>query len=1706
MARGQTRGGIHAIRGFDYQATVILGRLFAHFDAHGAGATVRPEEIDDLDLAWFAADGIQKRRFEQIKKPREDRNLNPTGRPWTMAEVARDLLPDTISHLEGNTHEQVWILGDGVETEVAALVAAGQTAPERAPDVYWRTVHLLARDEALKVTAVEAQVRASLLRWSAPSILPLAPDAALSHLMAEFRQYIAGLAGDPAIGNAYSTGARRVHALLPDVLARLRIESLFGSEEEVARRVRERLEHRYGLHPSIVGATLFRNLRGFINDISKQPGRWFDQDEFDLELRSVWPTMMPIREPPILDDGHIPRADLSARFTVGWSGRALEAVGVSGSGKTMLAAEVSERSRFVDPDRVVFYAEVRPETALRDVLVGAAFHLRRFGIDRPFAVGVENMTASDTAMEQLAEALSSIPRCLLLLIDLVQGTCSEAFARDLATFVRSLDPLACRIAVLGQESAFRQLTALDRGQLGVRSLDIRGFNVDEFITLALRRHPGPNHAHFHEVFRRVTAGRAAGLYARLALSLADAPTLEAMTDLSRRPADEILERAEQLRFAGISDGARMAAEKLICFALPFGRAEAEAVFPDDNVGAAIRELLDLGLLRATGNDGYEMHEIVRAGLESLIAPRTRREAHGALANHYARQGDVVAEVLHLDRSSRSEEARERARASFLRGERWGGLAGFVTAHNLVTPGEVIRVMAAPGRVEGAYLFGDILARLNEPADVEEIATVLRSQTQRYVSDFDWASALVEACLSFEPDRLIDLIRFGLGVASGIGRDQPGRADIDLTVILIAARRHGQKISPEVLAMFDEAAPDTKRLLLPFLLADGRRDALRRALAFIADDEPDDLDRRRTRWSHRDLTVMGREEATEFLAALPDVEGHVMLVHRSPLLGPLAPLVWRNRRSLRPHCVDFLQTAEVEPAVQKAAIRVLALLAEPGLCALCEALAGQKDNPIHGFAALAPSLVPTLVDRVRYEAILLDEGENIQVRIAALAVLAAVGADLGALYERLKAPGEIEAGRPGIWSFLFLQTAAQAPFATAIPLLEAELWSAETGKADLLIGTLTSLGRLPTPAATAMLRKASSHPDCSVRVTAALLLANRRARTALTTLKERLAAETDPVIGALLGTAIVASGAASVADLAGAPYESVHLSLWRCVLAARTRDASFAPQLVLLANDPKANWQLRRAAINAAGFLPFEAALSQMLPILREASPLAIDDHQGLHTHSMLSWLLLEAAPGLLPAFLGGEARFVALVTGILDDAQADLIDSRGIAPGTEIAKWLYYRLLERGWPASAGVLDDLINELHVPLLRSAVLRALKRTGRVELIEGELARADHVWIATKCLLECLRGAPSGTAARLAMLVARSPIAGEPRLTFILDRVREDEVAAKPTLVTSEEVEPAPQRSTFPYEEAVSALTGVEPNAELSRRAPLVFGEMTSAQFEHLARLADPANDRDVVAERYVPEVTLSRVSHTVAKWQRTYTSSSEAAGAWIRPALVAANRYDIPIRWHEKLLSGPYPDAYAERLLACLAAAGDAEIFYRLLEQDAEGLLPHICSYAGRQQIAVFIDDRLIPFLTAHLSSGTDEIFAGLCGLARAIVSPSIDSVLAALFQRWTGYLAVGLETGPRRTSIDLWRAFNDLTGHPRFDLIEDWQGLLSPVLSGPLRWYEKQKVLRVLERDPRSYIQIESMLFKCDDWEHFNESEVDRLERAAERLFGEVAD
>src|ERR1039458_4286985 len=858
-------GGISAIKGFDYQATVILDRLFDHFDKHGSAAKVRPEGIDDLDLSWSEG-GNEYRRYEQIKKPREDNDGNLKRDPWTLSEVVRELLPNTLRQLSGNGAEQVWILGDEVDDAVSALVQAGANAPAATVGSYWSAVHGLTRNAVLDAVNIDPAIRDKLLRWRIPATLSIDSSEALAVLASEFADLAKKAGAELGVAEQYRRMAAQLHGCLPGILARTGILPTYGSEQEVAARVYGRLEQRYSLQRAVVESTMFRNLAGFISDISKQPGRSFALDEFELELRGVWPRMLPIRDVPSLDSDHISRLDLSERFTTRWTGKAVEGVGISGSGKTTLAAEVVDQLRTTDPTRRVYYADVRPEVAFRDVLVGTAFHLRRIGIVELFAVSVESGPGDEEALKRLARAYSAVPQNVMLLIDLVEGTCSDVFARDLATFIRALSSPACRIAVLGQESALRELSPLEQDEHDVVRVDIRGFRYEEFVSLVTHYHGEPDRAALREIYHRITAGRAAGMFAKLAHSLARAQSLQDMSEMASRPAEDILSLAEQRRFARISDGARGAAERLVCFAMPFRRADAEQIFPDDNVGAAIRELLRQGLLRSHDEDSFEMHETVRAGLEGTIALNLRRSSHESLAAWYHAQGLASAEVLHLERAGKPADARNRAREAFLRGKQWAALSPYVIGHKLASAAETIRAFASSETVEDQYLLSNILRALGEPVAVDDLCGILYSQPERYYGDYQRGLALVEAILEFEPDRLHELIVFSIEKT----RD-PTRSESALDWLMIAARRKEGLVGPRTLAFFTNQPSGTKRLLIRFLMLDRRRDTLQAAFQFLA-SEPELAGGPHPRplWRELGLSISNRNEAIEFLAAMPTV--------------------------------------------------------------------------------------------------------------------------------------------------------------------------------------------------------------------------------------------------------------------------------------------------------------------------------------------------------------------------------------------------------------------------------------------------------------------------------------------------------------------------------------------------------------------------------------------------------------------------------------------------------------------------------------------------------------------------------------------------------------------------------------------------------------------------------------------------------------------
>ena len=1662
-------GGISAIKGFDYQAVVILSRLFDHFDRHGASALARPEGIDDLDLIW-EADGAEHRRYEQIKKPVEDKagNLNPT--PWTLARAIEELLPNTVAHLSGNDNSQVWILGDTVHHELELLIAAGVNAPSNAVQTYWMAAHNLARNEATGAANLAQSLRQKLGRWRLPAGLPSDPAEALSLIAVEFGGF-AEASGAAEAATQYRQKIVELHVCLPDVLARTQILAGYGCERDVAKAVFDRLEQTYSLQRPVIENCLFRNLTGFINDIAKQPGRRFNREEFEFELRCVWPQMLPIREPPALSADHIARRDLAETFTTGWTGKAVETVGISGSGKTMLAAEVIEHSRHVDLARRVYYAEVRGEVSLRDVLVGVAFYLRRLGITEPFVVSVQCGPAEEEALARLARAYSAISQEVSLLVDLVDGTCSLAFARDLATFIRALSPSAFRIAVLGQESGLRELTAAEREEHGVMRLDLRGFRFEEFVLLVGHHHGDADRAVLWDIYQHVTAGRPAGLFAKLADSLARAASPEEMSAMAARPADEILAHAEQQRFARISGGARSAAEKLVCFALPFRLRDAEEVFPDDNIGAAIRELLMQGLLRGHAEDSFEMHETVRAGLEGMIAPNVRRTAHTALAAWYRAQGITTAEILHLEHAGSSSEARQRARETVLRGECWAALAAYVTRRKLVSAGELVSTLAGPNPVQDQYLFSSLLREIGEPPPVDELLRVLRGQPQRFLADYQWGLAIAEAILDFEPERLHDLILFGLEALS-----EAAQRESALDWLLIAARRKNGVIGSRTAEFFGSQPPETKRLLLRFLLLGRRRETMRPAFQFLADDPgATGGPQRRSGWRDLALQISSRDDTVEFLAATPAVETAAMLTARSALLGPLAGLVWAQRSGLRSHCIDILQDGTAEEAVLVNAMRVLVFLGEPSISALCGPLMSRSDG-LGGFAKLMPALLPSSCDRALYEARLLDCGVALEDRMAALSVLAAAGAELGSLYTRVKA-AEVDPKKAEGWEFSFLILCAQAPFPEAIPLLEKRLEAADAQAANLLISALMKLGELPVPSATAMLTRALSHSHARVRQCAAVGLTQRRSRAALPSLIDRYAKEDIEVLAVGLATAIVASGPKSVADLPSGHYDSPATQLWQCILAMRLRDAAFADRLVALANDPAQNWQLRRAAILAAGRLPYKAALERIAPVvLAERSPLTIDGNMGFRCHAVLSSTLLCGADGMAPIFARGRAGFVEFFAELFEESWKDTLSRQGLPEGVTAAGWLFDRLDHHGWPTQRGAPDVVLNEISTPMLHSAVLRSLRLNGRPDLIEEQLPKAYHSWFAMKCLLERSRAGAHDPelADRLKSLVDASPCKGDERLHRAVAEIGgvpkfPPPPPARPS-AGADQAGGAPPVTYVGYGEVARVLSGAD--ADFKPAGALVLKSLDAEQCERLIRMADPVNDPEWGVETYVPSVEFTQNGHIVARRRVTYTGGGETAQALIRPAVAVANRFGLPNPWHEELLSGPLSATCVPKYLTCLSATDDGGRFYEELGRDEDILVPFLCDVQRAKPVLKYVHGRIAPFLMRHVSSGTDELFEGLCTLALQVDAPEMDPVLAGLLYRFTQRFDVRAAVLQHSDNHALWRAFNRLAEHPRFTLIKGWPSSLASVLQAPMVWFRAENIVRVLERDPRSYILI----------------------------------
>ena len=401
---------------------------------------------------------------------------------------------------------------------------------------------------------------------------------------------------------------------------------------------------------------------------------------------------------------------------------------------------------------------------------------------------------------------------------------------------------------------------------------------------------------------------------------------------------------------------------------------------------------------------------------------------------------------------------------------------------------------------------------------------------------------------------------------------------------------------------------------------------------------------------------------------------------------------------------------------------------------------------------------------------------------------------------------------------------------------------------------------------------------------------------------------------------------------------------------------------------------------------------------------------------------------------------------------------------------------------------------------------LRRVGRADLIEAQLSSVDGPWFAIKCILECLRSGycGPGDASRLRELIAQSVVADNQRVDRCIDEIAAGRRTPQKTAATPSTPDALSFRQ-LSFSEAVRLLNADESSSPLSAETPVLLHQLDRERFKELVQLADPVNDADLGEETYLPGISFHSEGYTVARRQVSYSGGQETPGSFIRPAIVAANSYGVEIHWQGGLLKGTSVGRNVERVLNCISVSGNAEILYELLQRYPEDLLGPLGSYPMCEHIGSLIDARIVPILAANLTTGTVKMLESLSRLARKIQGPEIDRVLAFIFSRWVGHFQTRQTGEGLESSHHYWRAFGELTSHPRFKLIGDWPEKLVPILYSPdLAWFRKQDVARVLEGDPRSYIHLENVLFKSQDWEHFYHEEIDLLDRSCDRLFNEV--
>jgi hypothetical protein len=267
------------------------------------------------------------------------------------------------------------------------------------------------------------------------------------------------------------------------------------------------------------------------------------------------------------------------------------------------------------------------------------------------------------------------------------------------------------------------------------------------------------------------------------------------------------------------------------------------------------------------------------------------------------------------------------------------------------------------------------------------------------------------------------------------------------------------------------------------------------------------------------------------------------------------------------------------------------------------------------------------------------------------------------------------------------------------------------------------------------------------------------------------------------------------------------------------------------------------------------------------------------------------------------------------------------------------------------------------------------------------------------------------------------------------------------------------------------------------------------------------EKDIEKKRdakVVPYLTIKTDEMAIIRRSTTYSSADSELKDKVLPCISAQfTAFGAIPDWHIEKMKSQYSQTYVLEYAKCLAVLENKDFFYEQLECNENFLFCVIENYLFFIYQPNLITERIIPLISRYINAGTPKLFEGICALICQIKTNSVDSLLSALLRRWAKEKS-SISFSQNDLSINLARAFNQLSAHPRFYEVADWLSSITAVLQLGIRWYEKKDLLRIMGKHPRAYSQLEAQLLHITVDQHYIWDEIDQLDEDAQYLFKQV--